>query len=361
MKNKYPKWIDEYAKAFHNGFVDMVPLSWGPVDAYIIFSLLNGSFLAKVYEAISVLKENKVSIDKIANSFSNPSTLRCAIYFLIIEYQKSNPKNKKQFKEIIEFFVNILKHMMKSDTFAYKSNICHSSQEIKRIINTTKWIKANKDIAREIGKLYNSLSSLVYSLYRDFFPQESCEIYGPYKASKFGKNAILLIKHFPKIKPVDLWPESKNFKYKDIKIFQVYKNVKFKCEIIGMHSIYKGDLINNLVAFAVMVDGKYVDIKKIKKLSNYFAEVATEQSTVYDKFSKEELKKKILEWECYQFFDFFKLAGMDWKPTKEMIATIKNKKVDDRFEMEKFPSFKEFITNPKYEVYWLKNLYNQKN
>ena len=361
MKSKYPKWIDEYAKAFHTGFINVVPTRWGPVDVFSLVYYLNGTFLSKIYKAITIIKKKKIHISKIIKSFSCPSSIRVALLFLVYEYQGSNPKNKKQFKEIAEFFVMILKYWTKKDAFAYESNIIHSSLEIDNLVNNTHWVEGNKELAREIGKLYNSLSALVYSLYRDFFPQDSHEIYGPYKTSKFGKNAILLIKHFPKIKPVELWPEIKNFKYKDVKIYQVYKNIKFKCEIIGMHSIYKGDLINNLVAYSVVVDGKYKnDIKEIKSLRDYFAEIATKQSMIYDKLSKEELKKKVLEWECYQFFNFFKLAGMEWRPTKEMLEAIKDKKVGDKFELEKFVPFKEFTTSPKFEVYWLKDLYKQK-
>lgn len=361
MENKkYPSWIDEYAKSFHHAFANMVPCSWGPLDGFSIFALLNGSFLSKIYNAIQHIKNQKKSLDEIAKSFSCPSTLRAAFYFLIWEYQNSEPKNKEQFKEIAEFFVGILQHMTKSDTFAYESNIVHSSEEVEKILGETKWSSAEAGVAREIGKLYNSLSSLVFALYRDYFPQDSHEIYGPYDASKkFGPGTILLIKYFPKIKPVEIWPDATAFKYKDVKILQVYREVKFECEAVGMHSIYEGDLINGLIAYAILVDGKYQnDPKDIKAFSDYFAEIATKQSLVYETMSKEELKRKFLEWESYQYFDFFKLANMDWQPSEAMINAVQDKDVPQRFELEQFPSFEEFSTNRDFEVYWLKDLYN---
>ncbi|HEB01476.1 MAG TPA: hypothetical protein ENI16_00575 [Candidatus Portnoybacteria bacterium] len=359
MKEKYPKWIDEYAKSFHNGFSHMVPCSWGPVDVYVVLDLLNGSFLSKLHKTIVEIKKKNVSIENVARSFSCPSTLRAAFYWVVLEYQYSDVKNKKQFKEIIEFFIKVLNHLAKKDIFGYKSNIAHSQQEINKLLADTKWQKGSRDKARQIGKLYSSLASLVFALYRDFYPQDSHEIYGPYDASKkFGPKNILLIKHFPKIKPVEIWPEIKKLKYQDIKIFQVYKNVRFSCEIIGLHSIYKGNLIDNLVAYAVVVDGKYRNqLSQIKALTDYLAEMAIKQSSAYDSLSKEDLKKKVLEWHCYQFFNFFKLAEIDWRPTREMFEAVKNKKVPDRFELNKFPSFKEYMTSPEHEIYWLKDLY----
>lgn len=358
-KEKYPKWIDEFAKAFHNAFAKMVPITWGPINADEVISSLNGAFISRVHQAIIKIKKKGYKIEEVAKTFSCPSTPRIAFPFLIWEYQGSEPKNKAQFKEVAEYLVEILSYLAKKDIFAYKSNIAHTDEEIETILNKTDWQTGNSQTARELGKLYNSVASLVFSLYGDFFPQDSHEVYGPYDASKkFGEDTILIIKHFPKIKPIEVWPESKKLKYSDVKIFQVFKDVKFRCEMVGMHSIYQGDIINNLVAYFVVVDGiPQNSIEKIKKLSDYFAEIATEQSIAYEDLSKEERKIKILEWQCYQFVDFFKLADMDWRPTKEMLEAIKDKKVADRYELEEFPPFEEYIKGPEFEIYWLKDLY----
>lgn len=363
MKDKdkdYPKWIDEYAKSFHHAFANMVPGSWGPLDGFSVFALLNGAFLSKIHHAIRNVKNQKISLDIIAKSFSCPSTLRVAFYFLIWEYQNRESKNKEQFREIADFFVTILRYMTKSDTFAYESNIVHSPREVEKMLDGINWNSAEAGTAREIGKLYNSLSSLVFALYRDYFPQDSHEIYGPYDASKkFGPDTIMLIKHFPKIKPIEVWPDTVAFKHKDVKILQIYRGVTFKCEAVGMHSIYEGDLINGLADYAVLVDGKYQnDPRDIKTLSDYFAEIATKQSLVYEIMSKEELKHKFLEWESYQYFDFFKLANIDWRPSESMVNAVQGKNVPLRFELEQFPSFEEFSMSQNFEVYWLKDLYS---
>ena len=356
-KTKYPKWIDDFAKSIHNSVTNAIPASWSTPDCFKLVSYLNGSFLEKIYQAITIIKEKNYSKRKIAKSFSCPSILRWTLWLFALEYQHTQSKNKVQFKEITEFFVDILNYIMQKDIFSRRSNIAHNSEEIEEILKTTPWIIANPQITREAGKLYTSSAALVFALYRDFFPQDSHEVYGPYNAeNKFGENAILIIKHFPKIHPSELWPEL-NHKYKDVKIFHIMKDVKFKCDIIGMHTIYKGDIINNTLAFAVMINGKFITIDEIKLASQEIAQIATDQFQVYDFMSSGQIKEKLLEWECYQFVDFFKLANMDWRPTKEMLEAIKNKEIPNKCKLEEFPDLEEYLKSPKYEIYWLKDLY----
>lgn len=339
----------------------MVPCSWGPVNAYAVFALLNGSGMSKIHQAIIKVKKQGKTIGEVAKCFPSPSSLRAAIYFTIVEYQSSKPKDKNKFKEVLEFLLDILRHLIKRDLFAYKSNIAHSELEIGKILTNIKWQSANPTIARDLGKFYNSLWSLVFALYRDFFPQDSHEIFGPYDASnKFGDGSILLVKYFPKIRSIELWPEMSRLKYSEVKIYQVYKNVEFSCEVVGMHSLYEGDLINGLRAYSVEADGKLVDTnEEIKELTDYFVQVAVEQSSAYDRMSKEELKKKVLEWLCYQYVDFFRLAEMDWRPTAKMIAAVKGKPVPDRFEMQTVPTYEQYVSNPEFEIYWLRDLYKK--
>lgn len=358
-KEKYPKWIDEFTHAFHNGIAHMTPCSWGPVDGYAVFGFLNGTFLSKLHKAIIVIKQQNIRISEVAKCFPSPSGLRIGIYWLMVEYEFSNPKDKGQFREVLEVLLEVLRFLVKRDIFAYESNIVHEPNEIDGVLRHTPWSKGDAITARELGKLYNSLAALVFALYRDFFPQDSHEIYGPYDASAtFGEDAMLLVKHFPKIRPVELWPEISAFNCSDVKIFQVYKHVSFRCELVGMHSMYEGDLMNGLVAYAVSIDGAFVnDPQEIKKRGEYIAEIATKQSLVYEMLSKEELKKKMLEWYCYQFVYFFQLANLDWRPTKSMLEAVKGKAVADRFESTESPTYEEFANSPDFEPYWLKDLY----
>jgi hypothetical protein len=363
MDNKQLVWIDEYAKSWHNAMTNMAPSNWGPTDWYVFFTSLEGTFLDKLSSAIKKVQKKGYSKEEVMEAMPNVSTVRAGMMYFFMEYAGISEKEhyKEKMKEVTDYFLEILKLMTKDDLFCKERNIVHNDKEIKEILKKDDWVKGNLGDAREIGKLYNSFSALGYSLYRDYFIMIPIEIYGPYDASKeFGEGSILLIKHITDTDPVELWPGLDKVKYKDIKIYQIFKNINFKCEFIGMHSIYEGNITENLDSYMMFVDGELItNVEKIKEISDYVAIKATEQSKVYKDMSKEDLIRKTLEWYCYIFFEFFKLAGMDWRPTEEMINALKDKHIPDRYVADKFASYDDYVNSKNYEVYWLKELYGQ--
>lgn len=354
----YPTWVDEYTASVHNAFIGMVPSRWGSIDYFAILPHLQGAFIDKVHEAVIKLKASGKTPAELVRVFSSPSTLRCALYFLAEEYKSIENKNKTEFKEVMEYLVPVLEAWTPNDTFALSTNQAHTPQEVSGMLAASFGV-GSVDVARELGRLYNSAASVAFALYRDMFPQDSHEVYGPYDASeKFGPGAVLVIKDFPKIKPTDLWPGAQHFRHAHVRIFQVYKGVDFACDWIGMHSKYKGDLMQGLAAFGVEVDGAWVtDIAAIKEVRLELERVAVEQSKVYESMTYPQWVLKALEWECYQFNAFFKLAGMDWRPTQQMIEAASGAQASMGFGIETFPPIEEYATSPEFEVYWLKDLY----
>jgi len=359
MGQEYPDWIDAYTKSMHQAFSNMLPCSWGPVDVMEIMEQLNGVYVSRLYEAVKEVKKKGVSLEQVARSFSTLSAFRISLWYVLGDYINAGVKDKEEMRVVLDTLVGALKTWAKEDLFALAKNIGHSSEEIEEITQGTRWQDGSPEVARELGKLYNSVASLAFGLYRDFFPQEAHEVYGPYDVSgQYGDGAILIIKHFPKIRPVELWPQAKDFKHREVKIYQVFRGVKFRCEAIGMHSIYEGDLMNGLGSYAVEVAGREVSgLAEIKELREYFEQLAIKQAVVYDDMTHEQLVGKSLEWLCYQYVGLFELAGMDWRPTEEMRRVVDPKKVSSRHEEDEFPSYNEFVKSKDYEVYWLKSLY----
>ena len=69
---KYPAWIDEFGESIHQAFSNMIPSNWGPVNPFEFFTIQNGTFFNKLHIAIKIIKEKKVRINIIAESFSSP-------------------------------------------------------------------------------------------------------------------------------------------------------------------------------------------------------------------------------------------------------------------------------------------------
>lgn len=355
MSQNYPQWIDEYAKATHKAFIGMVPSSWGPVDGFAVQKVLANVFIDRMYESISKAIEKNLSFEEVAKTFPSPSTLRASLFTsLFTAYQFAEPKPKEKMRAIVDFSIKLLSQVFKEDIWAYKSNIIHTSKDIEGIISNIPWKDGSPEKAKMLGKLYSTMDAYSHAVYRDFFPQEVHDIYGPYQ---LNESEILLIKHFPKIYAPELWSDLKDIKYRDIKIFQIYKDVNFECELIGMHSRYQGDLINGLQKYVVQVDGKFISDEETESVRKYFEEVSIKQFEIYSKMTFEELKQKHLDWLMYQYFDFFNLVGLDWHPTKEMREIVSKADISERCIIETFPNYETYINSKDYEVCWLKDLY----
>lgn len=355
----YPTWIDEFAQAYHQAYTNMVPCSWGPTDGFTVLRALNGAIFPKLSEAIRRITAKGYSPKEAAQTFPTLSTLRWLLYWLACLYLYTEKKDKQEFKTIIEYFLAILKARAKEDIFGRKSNIQHTPAEIQILLNQIDWQLGSPAAARTLGQLFNSVTSLGLAYYRDFFHEDANEIYGPYSAEKrFGPGTILTIKDHPQLRPTDLWPETASMPYRHVQILQIFRDVAFSCEIIGIHSLYKGDIINGLVAYAVIIDGKPCnDVSQLKELSDYFGQAATDFFIQSERLTNKEWANKTLEWILISYKDFFALADMDWRPTPEMIEIIRNTDIPSRFRLESFPDYEIYSTDPRYEIYWLKDLY----
>ena len=362
MTKAYPAWIDEFAVAMHQALSNMIPSRWSSLDGLKTIATLNGVFLLRIAELIQTHERIGTPIEKLWKLFAHPSSLRSAFLYLIWEYRHLPDKSEfsSVAKKTFDFMDKVLDYGMQEDKWVLNSNKIHSQKEIEEILAITPWVTATPELTRSAGQLYVATASIGFALYRDFFPQEAHEIFGSYDVSeKFGTGAKLVIKYHPKLRPVEFWPEVKDFPYSSIRIYQVFHNVNFRCEFIGMHSIYDGPVVPNTMAIAVEVDGKFLTSEEIKKTTDIIAHFATEYSHLYEKLSISEMKKKFMEWECYQFVELFKAAGMDWRPTEEMIQILEQADIGVGFGIESLPPFEEFIQSEEWEVVWLKRLYQE--
>ncbi|MEK7463636.1 MAG: hypothetical protein AAB610_00745 [Patescibacteria group bacterium] len=361
MKKNYPEWINQYARSAHQAFSHMVPSRWSSLDGFSVFRSLNGTFIDHIYNLLSALKKSGVSDRQMWNMFSNPSSLRCAITFLIVEYQFIT--DKRRFRDKTQFVFSALNSIlaagMLEDAWVENKNCVHTQAEINIIIKNSLW--HGSKMAKDAARLYMSLASMGFSLYRDFFPQESHEIFGVYDASSFQKDSKMIIKYFPRLRPLEIWSETDSFPWSEFKIYHITNDIGFRCELIGMHSIYGKAVLPNTLAIAVEADGKFLNSEEIKEASERIARFATDYSSLSERLSIDEFKLKFLDWECHQFIELFRAAKMDWRPSKEMKRAVLDANIPMGLAIDSFPEFAEYEKSQEYEVYWLKELYSNLN
>lgn len=365
MKRKVPKWINEYINSIHRLFRGMDLRTLEPLDCFHFHPLHSDLWQDYIYRAIKLCQQKKIPFEKILKSTPNPSSIRAIIQFMVCHYNNivisKKPVDKKAIKETFNFFVKILKAKNKKDIFCYRENIGHSKDEIIKILKGMKWSPGSREASKEIGRLYLGASSLVNGLMNDWCTDNGIEVWGPYDVSKYcGQGTILVIRDFPRLKPVELWPHTRQYKYQQIKIYTIYKNVDMRVEYIGCHTVFRGNLAEGLIKYALIADGRYVkNIKQMKKISSNFIQQASRQYQRVMKMDFEALKQKVIAQELYQLKDFFQLVGMDYAPHSIFRERLKGKKLlKGRYPLDTTGmSLKEI--NRRFGIDNLKKLYTE--
>ncbi|MDP7115901.1 MAG: hypothetical protein QF632_00020 [Candidatus Woesearchaeota archaeon] len=156
---------------------------------------------------------------------------------------------------------------------------------------------------------------------------------GPYD---LGDGRSLVIKEYSDLNPKLLWSHTKEFPCKKITIYCIYKNVKFSCDAISVHTQYNGDPIKGLESFRVEIDGKPChQLGLLRVLNEYVESKAQEQWDRLMSLDHEALKRKLLLMRCYTFKDFFEFLGINWISDKSMLDAIKDKEFSSIFKPPK--------------------------
>ncbi len=256
---------------------------------------------------------------------------RDQLLFLLFDLKSARVEKKKRLT-LARFFNEALHAVLKGDYYGlHGSNVGHSEQEVKRMLHEIPWEPGKPEHSRLVGKLYTAAIHLVNGLYGDIYTGYGTDNFGSYDASgKYGKGHILVIRHFGDLKPVDLWASAQELPCKSMDIYTVYKDVQFTCDAISCHSIFKGDVLEGLVDFAVNVDGKFVDsFAEMEALKDKLMHHSVRQWQELTSLNFEQTKRKGLLQRCFVFKKVFEKAGMDWRPTKGMREAVRNKPFAD--------------------------------
>jgi len=315
-----------------------------PLNTFYYMPLYSDLWIQRLIELMRKINSRGISVEGDINNFPNPSSIRAIIEFLVI-HQNNCQRSKKEFDipgyiGLMETLVKALTAQMIKDRFSLRSNIGHTVKEINDIFQKIDWQKGTPEISNMIGKLYLAGSSLVNGLMSDWCTDNGVEAWGPYDASKyFGENSILAIREFPRLKPIELWPETQALPYDHIIIYTVYRAVELEIQFVGCHTIFKGDLRNNLINYAVLANGDLIeDVEKIRKIIGIYLRAAEEQYHRIRRLNFEDLKQKVLEQEHYQFNDLFKFIEEDWHPSREMKDRVHGKKLLKDFYPLSYPN-----------------------
>lgn len=315
-------WIKSFTKGTFTLFSGNIVEGFQPLDFFHFYPLWFDLWTKRIVEMMRILDLENKPFNEIKEFLPTPSNMRAILQKLVPSYHGLKQKNPVEYKIVTNFFARLLQECCPDDPFGETSNPYYSAQEVKKIGDNIPWREGNPQIARQIGCLITTTGSLVHGLYNDVVTDFGWDAYGPF--SYDGKT--LLIRHFPNLRPKELWPEQFLSSVKELQIYGLYENVDWKIGCVGCHTIVtKGSPITGLKKYHVIADGVALSAEKIDELIN---ELSNKAEGVYREIRKknfEELKKMVVLQECFQLKKLFDAAGLDWKPTPKMIARVKNK------------------------------------
>ena len=351
--------IDKLLDVYCEGIYAMDPKTALPFWDYDFGPIYGDLWIKKMLKACRAAKDKGLTPKQIAGFFQNIAVPRKELIYSLVDLKVGNiPMEERVF--FVNFWWDVVKEMSVEDSMVEHSNIVHTPEQIKQFLNNLSWEKADLQKARQIGNLAMSLNSLAYGLYTDIFAHNSMENFGAYNVSEFfGSKHILVIKQWANLKPVELFPEFKDFPFEKLNIFAVYKNIDYTVDIYT-HQIYSGNAAQSLVQYSVLIDGKKVlnDESELKNLNAFLGKLATDHYVQMQKRGFEEAKKNWVMSRNYQFKDFFKAVGMDWQD-QEMIKRVQGKQLTktDFWDFEKYPkdvlfAFWKKCFDPRLDTYY---------
>lgn len=249
------------------------------------------------------------------------------------------PANQKDILDFTLFIFNVIRSKTQDDIFCLNgSHKVLTKKEIKEIEKTQEWTEAkDQKIKKEISNLIISLESSVWALYFDSFSCAGKEIHGSYQTA--DKN-IVLIRDYFNLDPKEIW--SVKGKYQSVRICLKYpKKAGIKLDYAN-HIKSTKPLLNELVSFSILVDGKQVAaLFEIHSLFRYFSRLAKKQAERVNALPPLEILKKGAEIYYYRYKKFFEYYGEDWQPPQRVYNRINSLKLKwwKRYENKKGKKF----------------------
>jgi len=325
-KGKYMSWIKDYTEATFKLYAGTVVEAFQPLDFFHFYPLWFDLWMKRISEVIDVLDLEEKTFLEVKDILPCPSSLRAQLQKIVPTYNGVEQKNPKDFKKVSNFFARMLEERCVSDPFAKNSNKIHTTEEISSLIKTLPVMEGDPEVARSLGKVITSVGSYGHGLYNDLGIDFCWDAYGPYKLKEKGS---LIIRHFLNLSPKDLWPTNYLSSINEILIYSYYNsNVSWTIPYVGCHaSPTKGNLLNDLEKYLIVIDGKPADKEQIQAVIEDFSLKAIALYQEIRKMDFEQLKQKVMYQECYQLKSLFDAASLDWKPTVEMIDAIKGKRL----------------------------------
>lgn len=318
--------IDQLLDVFCEGIYSMDPKTTQPFWDYDFAPVFGDLWIKKMRTAITRSQELGLTAPQLSAMFPNIAVPRKEMIYSLVDLKVGNVDTTERLR-YLDFWWKVVLQQAQRDPLAEHSNIVHTDTEVDGLVGSLPWNAADATSARLVGNLTMNLNSLAYQLYTDVFAHNAMENFGAYDVSRHfgGKKHILVIKQWVNLRPSELYPDAQLPPFDRINIYAIYKDVDFKVDIYT-HQVYSGNAAENLVRYAVTVDGKRTvnDPAGIEALYTQIGPIVIDLHARSVSRGFEDAKKAWVLARNYQFKDLFRTVGMEWRD-QEMLDRIKDK------------------------------------
>jgi hypothetical protein len=281
-------------------------------------------FPRECYCTIERLKKEKgLTSKEIARLLRYPSSICHWLYhpeahFGVKEEYWAKGLSREQGIDYIEEIIRMITSLRKGDPFCRDfRNILFNENEVNELLSSQEFIRASE--TPNISEVLSKLNVVLWHyciLLQGGLRVYSQEFHGPYRLSE---NETLFVKEYTRLKPVEVWGFASEFPCNEIIIYEVYKDMEIKIDILG-HYWTSGHPSKRLTKVAISVNGRnMVDVAEVLDLYERCYEAFKKGTAHIKNYRREDWVRKWIELGYFWLKPLKDYLREDWRPPKEII------------------------------------------
>ena len=321
-------WLNEFLDAQEKAIGAMDLSTLQPTSWLHFQPLIAKEWLDWFEKIIDERERQKIQFSEMAKAIQ-PGLCHDHLYFTQLDLKAARWPREKRLKTS-DFFYQTIRAGAQGDYFGLRgSNLEHSPEQVKQILKRD-FEEGTPEAARELGKLHNAAYNLAASLYLNFYMGKGMQNCGPYE---LGGGRQLAVREMQYLRPLEIWPET-TAAANEVDLFAIYEGTKFSVDLITCHTQFNGNAISGLKNWRLEKDGGQVsDLQEIRQITQNLGQNCKSQWLKIKSMGEKELIEKALWIRCFVFKDACDLLGLDWKPTKEMLAALVGKTLEQGWNL----------------------------
>lgn len=299
-----------------------------PIKINSVMHLFLEKFSQEFLEDLEQLRFKGVSNKEIGDSFGNPARLYRIIDPIIFGMKRKCVPLSRQ-REIVISLLDIVKSMKHGSEFNENGcNVILNPKELSEVIKIKNFKVANKEDSKLLHKFCGIMWAYTEAI---FFRAHDVtkEIHGLYANPEISGN--LLVREYLHLCPKEIWGNIDFIPYKNIRIYTIYNN-NIKLNIDSYDHLFHcgGSYIDDLISYAIEVDGKYFDLSDVSSLISQMGNVISSIHSWVNQNNWKAIVNRYADIYWYRKKPLREILGIDWTVPVEVRESIENGSANEK-------------------------------